>query len=189
MTHVEKPLAAARMFIGRCNLKGQQVVDATAGNGHDTVFLAQCVGVNGRVIAFDIQKEALSSAKKRLIENDLVDRVDLVLSGHEHAEKYVKGDIAAAMFNLGYLPGGNHSITTCPEKTVKALDVLINKLTPGGIITLVAYSGHSGGLKEKKDVIAYCSKLPQNRFTVLSYGIMNQINNPPSLLVIEKHKY
>ena len=189
MIYIKKPLDAARTYISRCDLEGELVVDATAGNGHDSVFLAQRVGEKGRVIAFDIQQAALLSTKNRLIENNLDQRVSLVLSGHEHAKKHVKDDIAAAMFNLGYLPGGNHSITTCAETTIKALDVLIKKLKPGGIITLISYTGHSGGVREKNEVLAYCSKLSQTQYTVLNYEMINQINDPPSLVVMERHKY
>jgi len=186
LTVIEKPLLAAKSFIRRCSLDGETAVDATAGNGHDTLFLARLVGENGRVLTFDIQNEALETTRARLAEENLENRVALILSGHEYADQYLDGPVAAAMFNLGYLPGGDHSIVTSPKTTSTALRILAGQLKTQGIITIVMYSGHPGGSEEKAAVLDCCSQLPQKHFTVLSYELVNQANNPPSLLVIEK---
>ncbi len=187
MAAVEKPLIAARAYILRCSLEGGLAVDATTGNGHDTVFLARLVGESGQVIAFDIQQAALDQTRKRLAAAGLEERVRFVLNSHEHAEAYIQGSISAAMFNLGYLPGGDQHLTTLPETTLKALAILLDKLKPGGIVTLVVYTGHAGGYEEKEAVLDFCSRLDQQRYTALHYQMINQANLPPSLVVIERH--
>lgn len=96
--------------------EGDRAVDATAGNGWDTLFLARLVGPDGRVYAFDIQQAALDETAALLRKNKLLERVDLIHAGHEAMASYVKEPVAAVMFNLGYLPGGDHSIVTRPDR-------------------------------------------------------------------------
>ena len=105
MTIVVKSLQMAKRYISACVSEGEQVVDATCGNGRDTLFLAELVGEKGKVFSFDIQAEALSKTRRLLEANNLLSRVHLIQSGHEHIQDYVHGKIAAVMFNLGYLPG------------------------------------------------------------------------------------
>ena len=92
--------------------QGDFAVDATMGNGNDTVFLARLVGKEGQVHAFDVQDQALANTRKKLEEAGL--SAHLHLEGHENVEKYLHHDLKAAIFNLGYLPSGinNHRITT-----------------------------------------------------------------------------
>lgn len=186
MSFIEKSLQMARNYISACVLDGDRVVDATTGNGHDTLFLAELVGEKGRVFSFDIQPEALANTRRRLETKNLADRVQLIQSGHENMCDFVRGKIAAVMFNLGYLPGGDHTLITLPDTTVEALAKSLQLLRRGGIVTMVIYSGHEGGREEKAAVIDYCRHLNQEHFTVLHYAIINQINEPPSLLVLER---
>ena len=97
------------------------MVDATAGNGHDTLFLAQQVGTDGKVYSFDVQQEAIGMTRSRLEEAQLSDRVIMCETGHENLEEVIRalhlGNVSVIMFNLGYLPGGDHSITTLNETT------------------------------------------------------------------------
>src|SRR5690554_1830257 len=101
--------------------EGDIVVDATAGNGYDTVFLANLVGKEGKVFSFDIQEEAIIRTKQNLEKNKLCDRVVLINDSHASLDKYIDTTIKAAMFNLGYLPGGDHTISTKPDSTIAAL--------------------------------------------------------------------
>ncbi|NMB40525.1 MAG: methyltransferase domain-containing protein [Firmicutes bacterium] len=181
-----KPLHMARNFIRACVCNGEQVIDATAGNGYDTFFLAQQVGDGGKVFSFDVQEEALGRTRKLLEEKNLLHRVVLILDGHEHISYHVEKPVAAIMFNLGYLPGGDHSIITRPKTTVRALQAGLSMLKPQGIITLVVYTGHEGGEEEKRALISLCQRLDQKQFTVLHYSMVNQVNDPPSLIVVEK---
>jgi len=184
---LKKPLLMAQELIARCVSPGDVVVDATAGNGHDTLFLAELVGDQGKVYSFDIQDEAISKTTQKLIDARLLSRVHLIYSGHENIAFYVKEKVSAVMFNLGYLPGKNHLLVTRPDTTLSALKASLEKLRFGGVITLVLYSGHTGGEEEKKTIIDYCSKLDQGRFTVFLYEMINWKNYPPALLSIEKH--
>jgi predicted methyltransferase len=186
MLVIEKPLQMARHYISTCVVEGDLVVDATAGNGHDTLFLARLVGSRGRVIAFDKQKKAIENTRHRLTGENLLSRVDLILDGHERMADHLPGPVAAVMFNLGYLPGGDHALITKPQTTLRALDAAFLRLRPGGIITIVCYTGHRGGREEKSALMNYLQDLEQKQFKVLHYAIINQVNEPPSLLVIEK---
>lgn len=186
MPVVIKPLYMAREFISACVRSGELVIDATAGNGHDTLFLARQVGDKGKVLSFDVQQEAIQRTQQLLGKENLLHRVDLILDSHEHLQDYAHQPVAAIMFNLGYLPGSDHQIITRPETTVKAIKAGLTILRRGGIITTVVYTGHEGGKEEQAAIFAFCKNLSQKHFTVLHYSIINQINDPPSLLVIEK---
>ncbi|MGI6307975.1 MAG: tRNA (mnm(5)s(2)U34)-methyltransferase [Dethiobacteria bacterium] len=186
MPVIEKPLKMARKYISACVSNGDLAVDATAGNGHDTLFLARLVGANGRVISFDKQKKAIENTYRRLKAENMLPRVDLIQDGHEHMANYIHSPVAAVMFNLGYLPGGDHTLITRPQTTLDALGASLWKLRPGGVITIVCYTGHEGGKEEKAALLTFLQGLEQKSFTVLHYAILNQVNAPPSLLAIEK---
>lgn len=130
---------------------GDIVVDATVGNGFDTVFLARQVGQAGRVFGFDLQQQAIQSTQKRLAAAQL-ENVQLLLTSHSEFENHVDGTIAAAMFNLGYLPRSDHAVVTMAHTTLAALEQMTRQLAPGGIITVLAYRGHDGGPKEAEAV-------------------------------------
>jgi len=168
--------------------KGDSVVDATAGNGHDTLFLAELVGENGHVYAFDVQKEAIQSTADGLESANLIAQVSLIHDGHENVAKYVPGKVSAAIFNLGYLPGSNHEIVTRGASTIQALESLLYLLKVGGLIVLVVYHGHEGGKSEKDALLSFVQQLPQSYAHVLSYQFVNQQNDPPFILAIEKMK-
>lgn len=160
-------------------------MDATAGNGNDTLFLAEHVGINGHVYAFDIQQAALESTAERL--GELTSRVSLIWDSHENVKKYVNKPISGAIFNLGYLPHGNDlSIVTKPETTINALHTLLGMLRVDGTITISVYHGHEGGAKERDALLAYVSSIHQADVHVARYEILNQQNNPPFLIALEK---
>ena len=163
--------------------QGETVIDGTAGNGHDTVFLAELVGGDGKVLAFDIQEAAVDSTRQK---TEHFKQVEVYHDGHENIRHYPNGEIKAAMFNLGYLPGGDKKVITRPATTISALEFLSENLTRMGIITVVVYSGHVGGTEESTAIREWCEKLDQDRFTVISYGFINQRNSPPSVLAIER---
>lgn len=168
--------------------EGDTVVDATAGNGHDTLFLAQLVGDNGQVYAFDVQKSAVDATLHRLLDNGLEHRALVLHTGHEQVAKHVQKPVAAAIFNLGYLPGSDHDIITKPNTTIQAIQALLDLLKVGGIIVLVIYHGHEGGKEERDTVIDYVSTLPQKFVHVLRYEFLNQQNDPPFIIALEKVK-
>lgn len=185
---LERVLPFAKTLLSNVISEGDIAVDGTAGNGHDTLFLSQLVGDTGRVYAFDIQQQAVEATIHRLKEEGLEHRAHVILDGHEQLSKYVDEEIAGAVFNLGYLPGGNHEIVTKGETTISAIRQLLDKLKIGGIIVLVVYHGHEGGKEERDAVIQYVSQLPQKYVHVLRYEFINQKNNPPFIIALEKVK-
>lgn len=142
----------AQQAVQRVLRPGDRAVDATLGNGHDTLFMARQVIPGGRVIGFDVQATALEQTRRRLAEANMDGAVDLLLCGHEHMRERVPpdwpGTVAAVMFNLGYLPGGDKSLTTHIASTLTALDQAVALLRDGGLISLLVYRGHRGGADE-----------------------------------------
>lgn len=162
---------------------GDKVIDATAGNGHDTLFLAQLTGSAGKVYAFDIQEDAVLATRERIkgFEN-----VEVILDSHAAIDKYVKEEIGAAVFNLGYLPKGDHRIITKAETTLVAISKCLHLLKANGLVAIVIYSGHEGGSEERDAVIEFAAQLPQAKYDVMKYQFINQQHSPPFLIAIEK---
>lgn len=175
----------ARQLLKEVIPEGGTAIDATAGNGHDTLFLARCAGTAGKVYSFDVQKAAVDKTAEKLQLADL--RAEVIQDGHEKAASYIKEEkIDAAVFNLGYLPGSDKTITTSAATTIQAIDSLLMKLKPGGRIVLVVYYGHAAGEIEKETLLPYAASLPQEQVKVLRYEFINQRNNPPFILALEK---
>ena len=150
----ERPTAAAHRVVTEIVEKGDVVVDATAGNGYDTLFLADRVGEMGRVFAFDVQQEAIESTRARLEQAGVADRVELRCESHGGLLEVVGRDaVTAVMFNLGYLPGGDHEIITEVAETATAVVQALFALKSGGVMTVVCYTGHPGGKEEADTVV------------------------------------
>lgn len=158
-------------------------VDATLGKGNDTVFLSSILG-KGRVFAFDIQEEALEGFKDIIREKKL-QNVVTIRDGHENIDLYIKDKIGAAVFNLGYLPGGNPSIITRPDTTITAIKKCLELLRPGGVLTIALYTGHSGGEEEAAIVHEFASKLDSRKYSVMDIHYTNKAGRAPYLIVIE----
>ena len=143
--------ARAHAFVREHVHEGAIVIDATAGNGHDTLFLADLVGDMGKVYALDIQSEAIASTANRL-PTGLRKRVELLQADHANLEQLIpdreQGCIQVAMFNLGYLPGGEKSKITQIESTAPALTSAWAMLAQGAVLSVLAYPGHAGGATE-----------------------------------------
>ena len=178
---MKRPLEMAHDFLAQVITQEDIVVDATMGNGHDTLFLAKLAK---QVYAFDIQEQALEKTSQRLQEAGLTN-VDLILQGHETVDQFVT-EVKVAIFNLGYLPSADKSIITQPQTTIESLDKLCQMLIKGGRIAIMIYYGHEGGDIERDAVLDFVSQLPQQEYTATIYRTLNQINNPPFLVMIEK---
>lgn len=170
---------------------GETVIDATLGNGHDTLFLAQTTGDRGHVYGFDVQEAAVEASRRRLASAGIEEeRYTLFLRNHAEMldvlPSGVRGHVAAVMFNLGYLPGSDRRIMTQEASTLQALDAALAVLRSGGIITAVVYPGHEGGEREAAAVERWASELPQEQCQVLLYRFLNQRNAPPYVVAIEK---
>ncbi len=142
----------AHQIVGAQLRSGDVAVDATVGNGHDTEFLARIVGPSGRVYGFDLQGTALDTTRDRLDRAGVGGNVTLIHAGHEEMSSRLpadaSGSVGAVMFNLGYLPGSDRSLVTRPETTVPAVEAAISVLRPGGILSVLVYTGHPGGTAE-----------------------------------------
>lgn len=184
---IHRVLPMTKRLIQRVTKEGDLVVDATAGNGNDTLFLAETVGPSGKVFAFDIQQEALNATKQRLIQHDCLEQVELICDSHVNVGHYVKKPISGAMFNLGYLPySENSSVVTQAESTIAAIDTMLDLLKKDGILTVSVYDGHPGGPEERDALLQYVRTLFQKDVHVAKYELLNQRNNPPFLLAFEK---
>lgn len=185
---MKNALEISHEIISKHLKEGDTAVDATAGNGNDTLLMAKLIGNTGMVYAFDIQDEAIERTEKILNKNELRHRVKLIKNGHQYMDKYIINGISAVMFNLGYLPGGNHKIATKPDDTITALKTAFKFLKTGGLITVVVYYGGDSDFIEKEAVIKYVKQLDYKKYAVLMMDFINWINCPPILLCIKKLK-
>jgi len=183
-------LALSHKLVRQVVQPGDIVIDATVGNGHDTCFLAECVGPAGKVYGFDIQSLALTRTTERLVQRNLYERVHLFHAGHEEMRHFIPeehhGAIRAVMFNLGYLPGSDKSVTTQADTTIAALEAALHMLTLGGLVSIVIYSGHPAGKMEQTALYQWASQLDQQAVHVAVYQFLNQKGDPPSLMAMEK---
>ena len=186
MNQIDNIIPFAHKLLRAALSNGSRALDGTAGNGHDTLLLAECVGEKGKVWAFDIQAQALANTEGRLKAAGLASRVQLVSDGHEHLAQYIAEPLHAALFNFGWLPGGEKSCTTKAATSLAALQAALDLLQTGGLLLAVLYPGHEAGRQEAEGVEAWAQALPQQQYTVLRYAFANRRNQPPYLLVLEK---
>ena len=165
---------------------GMVAIDATMGNGGDTQRLCELVGETGRVYAFDVQPQAVVRTRARLAEAGLLERAELILAGHERVREFVAGPVDAAVFNLGWLPGGDKHVTTRVETTLAALNACLELLRPHGLLTLCAYPGHAEGASELESVRAWARALDGKRFAAMERAYLNQPSAPPVLLAVQR---
>jgi hypothetical protein len=158
-------------------------VDATLGNGNDTLFLSNLLPM-GKVFSFDIQMSAIEKFKQN---NENCSNVMLIHDGHENIDKYPVGIPKVIMFNLGYLPGGDEKIITKAESTTAAVGKGLKLLCPGGIMTIIIYSGHEGGAEERDSVLELVRNLNARDFSVMETQFSNGKKLAPLLVVIEKN--
>jgi predicted methyltransferase len=168
---------------------GAWAIDATAGNGHDTLFLTQQVGPQGRIFAFDIQPEALETTRSRLAEHHIPEETyRLILESHarlrEALPEEALGRIDAIMFNLGFRPGCDKQLTTHPSSTLAGLAAAATLLAPGGVLTVVAYPGHEVGQSEAEKVAAWMGSLPPEHYEVQNVSAINRVHLAPQLWLV-----
>ncbi len=189
---MEYELKSARYLaadvLGRTLKPGDAAVDATMGNGHDTLFLCRLVGETGRVYGFDVQDKAVENTRKRLEEAGVSQRAHLFHLGHEHMAEVIREPLSAAVFNLGWLPGGDHAVTTRWETTRQALGAALKLLKPSGVAVICAYPGHAEGDRERRELTELLSALPPQRFNVLWQKFLNAGPGAPECFVIQKQK-
>jgi ubiquinone/menaquinone biosynthesis C-methylase UbiE len=177
-----RPTALVQEILRPLIAEGDLVIDATAGNGHDTLFLAECAGETGRVLAIDVQEAALVSARSRLTEAGLCGRVEFFHESHARiGNRAHDGTVAVIMFNLGYLPGDCHELTTESPETLAALGAACRVLKSGGILTVVCYPGHAAGAVEAEAVETWMASLTVDGWRVAKYGAIGTRRPAPFL--------
>jgi SAM-dependent methyltransferase len=166
---------------------GDQVLDATCGNGLDTLLLAELVGKGGRVWAFDLQPRAIAATRELLERQGRLGCVELIEAGHERLSEFVPAGLTAAVFNLGYLPGGGaNPVITCPDSTVCALQQALQLLKPFGIMAVSLYTGHLGGPEEALAVESWGAALAPKNFNVWCSRQLNRPGIAPYLILVER---
>lgn len=175
-----KELIEAAMF------GGAHAVDATMGNGHDTQWLCELAGDSGHVDAFDVQLDAVERTRDRLAAAGLESRASLFCIGHEKMAEYVQKPADAIVFNLGWLPGAEHGVTTQTQTTLQAVNAALELLKEDGVMTVCIYPGHAEGTREKHALIEWAQQLDERRFDAMLKTYLNQSNDPPLMLAIRK---
>jgi 16S rRNA G1207 methylase RsmC len=171
----------AHLFLSHLIKKDDILIDATMGNGHDTLFLANHAK---KVYAFDIQKQAIETTSL-LLEKHQINNVDLILDSHENFSNYVRS-FQGVIFNLGYLPHGDKSITTKAFSTIKTIDHMLSKLQQNGYMIIVVYPGHPEGRKESIEIDSYLNTLDTKNYKIIKTDLVHQNNHPPYIIWITK---
>ena len=178
-------LEQAHDLIAGVLVQGDAAVDATLGNGHDTLFLARCVGRAGKVFGFDVQQAAVGNTRKRLDDAGVdSDCYALFCESHADMALHITTKVKAVMFNLGYLPGGDKKIITQAHSTVAALSAAIESLSCGGILTVMCYPGHDGGADEADLVTNFVDELDEDDWRVTRYSRAEARASTPYLWTI-----
>ena len=163
------------------------VIDATCGNGYDSLFLSRQVSSLGRVYSFDVQQRAIEATFQRLQRENAIAPLTLTLAGHERMLDYIVkedyGQIKAVMFNLGYLPHSDKHIMTTPKTTLAALKHAQSILAPSAIMTILVYSGHEGGSDECQTVQTWCAKLSDEFDVEILHSIRPNMTTPQLFVV------
>lgn len=170
---------------------GALLIDATCGNGHDTLRLAKAKP--SKLYAFDIQQAAVDGTRKLLESNGFKDSIDkgiieLICDSHENMESYVHGKADVIVFNLGYLPGSDKSNTTTEASTLNAVSASLELLKKNGLLCITMYSGHHEGSKEKASLLDWSAKLDPQTYHAAYISMHNQKNSPPEILLITRKR-
>ena len=179
-------LKTEKEFIRTHIKEGGTVVDFTMGNGHDTLWLSNAVGKNGKVYAFDIQQAALDSTSALLKKENAPENYTLILDSHHNVKNYVKEPICAGLFNLGYLPGGDKKITTLHETSLAAISAGIELLAPDGAILCAVYPGHAEGSLEGELIEKMLSDLDRKEICATKFKIVKSPTSPFFFLIEKK---
>lgn len=170
----------AHHFIKEHVKEGDVCIDATAGNGNDTCFLCELVGEHGKVVAMDIQSQAIENTKALLKKKGYMDRATVVQTSHENIGEY--GDeesISCVVFNLGYLPGGDHNLATKGQVSIVAMERALSLLKKNGLLSVTIYSGGDSGFEERDLVLPWLKSLDSKKYLVIYSEYYNRPNHPP----------
>lgn len=165
---------------------GDTVIDATAGNGNDTFFLAQLLKGEGKLIGYDIQAEALAQTQKRLADLPAHWREIVELRLQSHVQ-FSENKVKLIVYNLGYLPGGNKMITTKTESTLLSLQSALHSLAKKGSISITCYPGHPAGVLEQKAIMEFLKTLPSDKWNICHHVWLNRPVSPTWIWLQDAH--
>lgn len=172
-------------FLRRNVHEGAFCIDATAGKGRDTALLCRLAGERGRVLAFDIQPEAVAQTRALLAAEGL--RATVVQDSHAEMARYAAPEtVDCIVFNFGRLPGGDPHIFTKAASSLPAIDAGLRLLRPGGMMALALYYGGKNGYEEKNAILSYLKHINDRAFAVLCGDWLNRKNDPPMPIFIWK---
>ena len=178
-------LGVVHEFLRRSVQPGAFCIDATAGKGRDTALLCRLTGKAGRVLAFDIQEEAIRQTRALLEAEGL--SAEVVLDSHANLEQYAEPEtVDCVVFNFGRLPGGDPAVFTRAETSVAALEASLRVLKPGGAVAIALYYGGANGYGERDAVMTWLETLDDRKFSVLRCDWANRRNDPPVPIFIWK---
>lgn len=187
---ITKPTEISLRLLREYISEGDTVIDATAGNGYDTLALARLTGRNGKVYGFDVQETAIENTKALLEREGFPDTCELIRCSHHLMKTAVPeqyhGKISAVVFNLGYLPGGDKRKMTGAGTTLPAVRQALELIRPDGIVSITMYGGHPEGAAEKEELLRFAKELPQREYHSVFLSLINQKNRPPELLLLTR---
>lgn len=180
-------LGLTHRVMARCIQPGDFCIDATAGKGRDTLFLCRLVGESGRVLALDIQPEAVAQTRALLEEHGVADRATVVQACHSRLGEYAAPEsVDGVMFNFGWLPGGDHTVFSGPDTSIAAVRAGLDLLKPGGVMTLCIYYGRENGTAERDALLRFLPTLDNRRYTVIRGDFVNRTGDVPIPVCIVK---
>ncbi|SMP47867.1 class I SAM-dependent methyltransferase [Anoxynatronum buryatiense] len=190
---IHKYAALAQELLEKRLKRGDHVIDGTMGNGLDTCFLWRQVCPGGQVYAFDVQLAAIEKTRKHLSEAGYLrqhEEISLINDCHSRLAHYLPRTVNAAMFNLGYLPGGTKDTTTSWNSLQPALQSLIRGglIESSGLISIMSYSGHMGGAEERQKLLEYVRHLEEPEWHVTEITKINAgRSQSPILIIIQRN--
>ncbi len=182
---INNVVEVSHLFLNSFVKEGMIFLDLTCGNGNDTLHIGKLLKGRGRVYAFDIQEKAIKNTKKLLEDND-IKNYTLVLDSHRNVDKYIDFLIDGAVYNLGYLPGGDKSIVTMGKEVISSLDYIGGVLKKGAIIILCCYLSHEGGMREYEEILSYITTLENKEYNIIDISYILRKKDSPRVIVIEK---
>lgn len=158
-------------------------IDATCGNGHDTLFLSELcsvIGLDIQILAIQNTEALLAKHQKKAILHRLShEKIDTLPLPHPPN---------LIVYNLGYLPHGNKSITTQTESTLESVKKSLEMLAPGGALSITCYPGHDEGLREEKALEAWAASLPSDKWSVTHHKWLNRERAPSLIWILQTSK-
>ncbi len=178
-------LSMVHAFLKQSVKPGAFCIDATAGKGRDTALLCRLAGDTGRVLAFDIQPDAVAQTRALLKQEGL--QAEVFLDSHANMEQYAAPEsVDCIVFNFGRLPGGDPNIVTKAHSSLQAIDAGLQLLKAGGVMAIALYYGKENGYEERDAVLHHLATLDDRKFSVLQCGWSNRRNDPPMPIFIWK---